>query len=89
MAVQGKVIFLILLIIGVHIQKYSASELCDVHQQIEYAAAHVKLNSNSMDVFGFHYPNGTFWKDSSEAYVGCPCLIHKCIQHCSSESTNS
>jgi len=38
MEVQGKVIFLILLIIGVHIQKYSASELCDVHQQIEYAA---------------------------------------------------
>jgi hypothetical protein len=85
MAVQRYVASVITLIL-MNAEKYSASVLCNVLQQVEYGSGLVELqNDSSMQAWGFNYPPGTFWKEDEETYIGCPCLMKKCIQHCSSQ----
>jgi hypothetical protein len=82
---QGKFTAVILVILA-HIGKYAASELCNALQQVEYGSAQVRLlkDESMQDVWGFNYPPGAFWKEDNETYVGCPCSMKRCIQHCSS-----
>lgn len=61
-------------------------EICGEGRQVRYDSVKVTERSNgSIEVRGLHYPPGTFWKRDESTFVGCPCLIQKCIQHCSSK----
>lgn len=65
----------------------TAQENCSGSTQIFINAALATANQDdgSLEVQGgFVYPPG-FWKDENGNYTGCPCMIKKCIAHCSSE----
>jgi hypothetical protein len=92
MELQGHVITLLILIIRAEL---ISAEICDVREQFQlplltkYSLAKITAADGSIVVRGFKYHPGTFWKaDVNEDYttiITCPCLVQKCIQHCSSK----
>lgn len=63
----------------------TCAEICEQPRSIAYNTLEVTLKNGTMEAFGFEYVPGTFWKKDEDTYVGCPCMIHKCLQYCAGD----
>jgi hypothetical protein len=80
---RKKAVLLFLLFLAEQI----CGEKCEKIKQVKFNSTSVTLYSNdSMEVKGQLYTNGTFWQQDNDTIIGCPCMIHKCIKHCSSKN---
>jgi hypothetical protein len=83
MAIMHYVIALLLLIrVG-----FCTEEICGgILKRVTVYHPNFNLQDNGkiLQVGGFNFTEGTFWKVNN-SYMGCPCMIEKCIKHCSSK----